>query len=521
MVTSLILTAVGLLAAVLAFMGRESWEWPTKIYRGLLVIGWTPLWCRWGFFLAPDLLTVWCLATLLLFLFLCARWGSIYPHRSMVALLLVPVFLSLWLAPMPGIWPAVALLDAVLVLLAVVDLMSIARAEQFAIERRVGLTASLGKNHPASLTLLNRDARDQTVWVRDGLPAGLDAQPDEFCVPLPAKSRSTLQYQLRPQRRGEFFLNQSHLRVRSRWGFWQRTLQLDCPSRVNVYPDMKQLGEYDILARTNRLSLMGVRRTRRIGQDNEFERLRDFTRDDNYKHIDWRSTARRQKLTVRDFQANQSQRVIFLVDCGRMMTGEAKGVSLLDHALNAALLLSFVALRRGDQVGMMCFSDVIHSFVPPKGGSDQTNRLLHAAFNRFPRMVESRYDEAFVHLASHARKRALVVLITNVVDEVNATQIRQRMATINGKHLPMAVLLRDHSLFDAADSVEEEFHRDPHAIDDRRLFHAAAAAEMLTWRRHVLADLQASGTLLVDAFPEDLTAPLVNRYLEAKARHLL
>ena len=102
-----------------------------------------------------------------------------------------------------------------------------------------------------------------------------------------------------------------------------------------------------MLARTNRLSLMGVRRTRKIGQDNEFERLRDYTRDDNYKHIDWRSTARRSKLTVKDFQANQSQRLLFLIDCGRMMTNEADGLSLLDHALNAMLMLSYVALKQG------------------------------------------------------------------------------------------------------------------------------------------------------------------------------
>src|SRR5690606_22620489 len=129
-----------------------------------------------------------------------------------------------------------------------------------------------------------------------------------------------------------------HLSVRSRLGFWRRLIDLPVRSEVNVYPDMKQLSEYAVLARTNRLTLMGVRRTRRIGQDNEFARLRDYTRDDNFKHIDWRSTARRQKLTVKDFQANQSQRLMFLVDCGRMMTNEAAGLSLLDHGFNAMLM---------------------------------------------------------------------------------------------------------------------------------------------------------------------------------------
>jgi uncharacterized protein (DUF58 family) len=257
---------------------------------------------------------------------------------------------------------------------------------------------------------------------------------------------------------------------------------------------------------------MGVRRTRKIGQDHDFERLRDYTLDDNYKHIDWRATARRNKLTVKDFQTSQSQRIIFLMDCGRMMTNEAVGLSLLDHSLNAMLMLSFVALKQGDSVGLICFSDQIHTFVPPRGGMNQMNKLLHASFDRFPQLVESRYDQAFFYLSSHCRKRSLVVLMTNVIDEVNAHQVEQYLSTVVGRHLPLGVLMRDHQLFDAADM--------PHPVD-LDLYRAAAAAEILTWRHQVLTDLEHKGVLSLDVFPEDMTAPLVNRYLEIKARHLL
>ena len=237
---------------------------------------------------------------------------------------------------------------------------------------------------------------------------------------------------LQPSRRGAFAIEPVHLRARSRLGFWQRLLDYPAATTVNVYPDMQQLSQYALLARTNRLSLLGVRRTRRIGQDHDFERLRDYTIDDNYKHIDWRATARRRKLTVKDFQVSQSQRIIFLIDCGRMMTNQAAGLSLLDHALNAMLMLSYVALRQGDSVGMISFSDEIHSFVPPRGGMNQMNRLLHASFDRFPQLTESRYDQAFRYLASHCRKRSLVVLVTNVIDEVNTDQIDRYLTNLVG-----------------------------------------------------------------------------------------
>lgn len=482
-------------------------------------------------------LNVWLLFGLLLALLLLARLGGVYPHRPLVILLLAPTFLAIWIVFLPDIWPIVVLVNVLLLLIAAIDLFSLSSASKLSVQRRVAHIASLAQPHKVSLTVTNGSSRDWPVWIRDGVVEHLEADPPEFSVVLPAHRRATLEYQLRPLRRGAFELQHAFLRLRSRWGLWNRYLQVPCTSRISVYPDMKQLGEYALLARTNRLSLMGLRRTRRVGQDNEFERLRDYTIDDNYRHIEWRSTARRNKLTVKDFQANQSQRVVFMVDCGRMMTGTSGDVSLLDHALNAMLMLSYVALARKDQVGLLCFSNELHTFVPPKGGSGQMNRLLHAAYDRFPQMVESRYDDAFLHLATHVRKRALVVLITNVIDEVNAHQIERHLSVTSGRHLPMAVLLRDHALYDAVDAVEDEMQMmeslrasqssgTPETaafskVPDKQLFEAAGAADILTWRRHVLADLEMKGVLMVDAFPEQLTGQLVNRYLEVKARHLL
>jgi uncharacterized protein (DUF58 family) len=376
----------------------------------------------------------------------------------------------------------------------------------------LGKIASLKKPHPVKLLIGNRSTRWYDASVRDDVPDECDATPPQFTVRLRPQSRTAVSYQLESRRRGAFQLEAIYLRLTSRLKLWQRTLRIAQSSSLYVYPDMRQLREYALLARTDRLSLMGMRRQRRIGQDNEFERLRDYTLDDNFKHIDWRSTARRGKLTVKDFQVNQSQRVLLMVDCGRMMTGTAAGISLLDHALNAALMLSYVALVKGDSVGLVCFADEIQRFVPPRNGMNQMNRMLHAVFDRFPSMVESRYDEAFVYLNSRCRKRSLVILITNVIDEVNSNQVQRHLISLVGRHLPLAVLLRDHSLFNAAQTLPGS---------DASLYRAAAAQEIINWRRGVLADLHSQGVLSLDVFPEQLTAPLVNSYLEIKARHLL
>lgn len=436
----------------------------------------------------------------------------IHPHKPLLLLALIPCVLTValvidtsWLVP-------IAVIDLTIGILAVLDLLTLPRLKDFSVQRDTMRVASLRMAHPIGITVNNHGRRKRLIWVRDDLPQEFTSHPEEFALALSGRNRATMHYEARASRRGEFRLGAVHLRARSRFGLWQRLFSYPCESVIHVYPDMKQLGEYALLARTNRLSLMGVRRTRRVGQDHDFERLRDYTPDDNYKHIDWRSTARRHKLTVKDFQTSQSQRLIFLVDCGRMMTNEASGLSLLDHALNAMLMLSYVALRQGDSVGFVAFSDRILSFVPPQGGMKQMNQLLHASFNRFPELVESRYDQAFLHLSTHCRKRALVILATNLIDEVNAQQVHQYLATQVGRHLPLGILLRDHRLFEAADAPDP---RGP------ALYRAAAAAHILTWRHQVITDLQHAGVLCLDVFPEDMTAPLVNKYLELKARHLL
>ena len=446
------------------------------------------------------------------FLFILARNFRIYPNPPMWLVATIPLLLSGLVVFYPNLFVMTLLIDVGIVLVVLVDLCLLPRGTHITTSREMTKTVSLGKDHVVDLGLVNHSTRHIRAWIRDDLPQWFEPNISEFDKVLPPRAKMSLRYHFRAKHRGKFHMEHIYLKFHSLIGFWKRFVQQDVANEVHVYPDMKQLGEYALLARKNKLSLMGLRRTRRIGQDNEFERLRDYTTDDNFKHIDWRTTARRNKLTVRDFQANQSQRIIFLLDCGRMMTNEASGLNLLDHSLNAILMLSYIALEKGDSVGLICFSDKVHTYVPPRGGMGQMNQLLHAMFNRDPDYVESRYDLAFLYLATHCLRRSLVIMVSNVIDEVNSMQIQQYLTSLVGRHLPMAVLLRDHSLFDSAD-------RPPSDIAE--VYNSAVAAEILTWRHQVLVDLEHKGVLSLDVFPEEITAPLINRYLEIKARHLL
>jgi uncharacterized protein (DUF58 family) len=430
----------------------------------------------------------------------------------MIFALLIPLAGSIALIAELSWWPVVLVLDASVAVFLILDLSSLPRAKRFRATRDCSQICSLGELHRVTLHLENRSRRSYRIEVRDDRLPTFEVDPEEFSLVVPGHSRANVHYNLKPLRRGTYELRQIHLRVPSRLGFWRRIHRYPAELSLRVYPDLKQISRYALYARLNRLSLLGVRKTRRVGGDNEFERLREYTPDDNYRNIDWRATGRRRKLVVRDYQSNQSQRVVFLIDSGRMMVNESAGLSLLDHALDAMLMLAHVAVTRGDQVGLLTFSDRIHHWVPLGNGNRHVNRMVHAVHNLFPTLVESRYDSAFLHLNRHCRKRTLVILITNVIDEVNAAQISAHLKNMVGAHLPLGILLRDNAMFDAV-AVED--------AEGDELYRAAAAAHILDWRQQVITNLRHAGVLTLDVFAEKMTAPLINEYLKIKARHLL
>jgi uncharacterized protein (DUF58 family) len=437
----------------------------------------------------------------------------IWPGRALGVALMAPALFSLVLFVNESVWPLVLVLDAAVAMIALIDLITLRGSGRLRVQRQVGRVCSLDEPEDVELAIDNPGRMTRSLRLRDDVPDEFSAEPAAFEIEVPGRRQALLAYRFVPKKRGTYVFEQVDALVASRLGFWRAQYRWPLPATVRVYPDIHQVARFTVLARRDRLSSMGVRRSRRLGTDNEFERLRDYIEGDDPRHIDWRASARRSKLTSRAFQQNQSQRIIFLIDCGRLMAGDTgDGLSPLDHAFNAMLLLAHVALIRGDQVGMLAFSDRVRAYVAPGGGPRRINRLVHSVHNVFPEMVEPRYDRAFLELEKRCRKRSLVILMTNLFDELSAQLAGEYLQNVRGRHLPLGVFLRDHDLFAIADKAPGE---------GPGLFQGAAAAALLNWRERVLAGLRLRGVLTLDVFPEELTAVLVNRYLEIKARHLL
>jgi uncharacterized protein (DUF58 family) len=327
-------------------------------------------------------------------------------------------------------------------------------------------------------------------------------------VALKGRTTAVVEYHVEPSLRGAHVLGDHHLRLPSPLGLWIVQRRIVARKAVRVYPDLKQLQQFDLLSKQDReLSL--VRVSRHKGGESEFARLRDHVQDDDSRRVDWKATARRQKLTVREYQLESNQNLMFLLDAGRVMTGVDSGISRFDHALNASLMLAHVAARGGDRVGALGFDDSLRVFMTPQAGRQASRAIIQATYDLFPRLVEPDFDLAFQSFSSRVKNRTLVILFTHVIDFSAAETLVRRVRAIGRRHLPLIICFRD---------LEVEALADPKGSD---LYLKGAAAEHLRWQKSLMLELKRGGAMVLETTARELTGKLVSRYLQIKAQRLL
>jgi uncharacterized protein (DUF58 family) len=432
------------------------------------------------------------------------------PRLPLVGLFLFPLGLSMLALSSKELAPLVWWADISIVLLALLDAAA-GFSSNVSIERDCPEVMSLGRKNHVKLRLRSRSRRPLTVELQQDLFDHASAAALPLSLSVSRRETTEAGYDIVPARRGAYTLGQHTVRLMSPLRLWWRQRRFPVSDVVRVYPDLKGLRAFELMARQDREHAF-LRASRLKGGESEFARLRDYTRDDDYRAIDWKATARRQRLTSREYQLESNQNLCFMLEAGRLMTAEANGTSLFDHALNASLMLARVAARNGDRVGLLGFDDSVRAFVTPEGSRDASTRLIRAAYDLHPRLVDPDFDQAFAEFGRRVRKRCLLIVFTQVVDEAAAQALVRHARSLSSRHLPLFVLLRD------SDIDAFMLHPSKNPLD---LYTKAAAAELLRWRQSLFKDLRGAGALALDTAAQDLTGSLINRYLEIKARQLL
>jgi uncharacterized protein (DUF58 family) len=415
--------------------------------------------------------------------------------------------------PRLGVALGVMLLWDILVLgLAGVDVWQV-RGDRATVSRQPMQRLSIGRENGVKLAVQSGQ-RPATLQIRDYAPPGMAVSPETLQVTLPAATSEEISYTVVPKQRGEYNWGGIQVRQLGQWGMGWSDWNIPQAETVAVYPDL--VGLRSLSLRLTLQTTGNIRQAKRFGMGTEFAELREYSIGDDPRLIDWKATARhvnaafpQNRPLLRVLEPEQEQTLIILLDGGRLMTAQVEGLARFDWGLNAALSLAVAGLHRGDRVGMGVFDRVLHTWIPPERGQTQLAQLIDRLTPIQPTLQEPDYLGAVTTLTQQQSRRALVVLITDVVDQTASAELLSAMARLSPRYLSFCVVLRDPQ-------VNVRANRSTGDIPGSYM--RAVAIDLLNQRQIALATLKQKGVLILDAPAHQVTEELVDRYLQLKAR---
>lgn len=433
--------------------------------------------------------------------------------RLFYALLLlgfVPLSLS-WNRPVLR-WLTV-LYDAALLLAAIIDSRLSPLPSGVRISREIVGRFHIGAETEVRVHAENLTKRALVLRVKDERPPEMRVVGErEARMKVEARSSAALSYGLVPPRRGRFEFGRVAVRYVSRLGLVWRETKAGENQTVKVYPNMKRAREAELKALGARSLVAAQRRAAWRGEGRDFESMRDYVPGDELRHVSWTATARRGKLTTRQYQIERDQTILIALDAGRLMTARIEGESKFDSAIHAALALMSAAARAGDHAGVAVFGRRIEAYVPPARGREQVDAVLEALHNVEPQMIEPSYTRAFEHIAANCRRRSLVVVLTDLVDEEGSRELLTSLSILRPRHLPLVATIADRDLRAVVNDAPGNAHE---------LFTQSVAEEIIRQREAALRLVESQGGLALDVTTAALTPHLLETYVRVKERGLL
>jgi uncharacterized protein (DUF58 family) len=423
---------------------------------------------------------------------------------------LVPLSISwrmTWLAY------AVAAYDLVLVAVAIADYFMSRRVRELSVTRIVERRFAIGNAAKVSLVFENESSARIDLRIKDEYPHEMRLDEGrEAQIVLEPHSRAEFFYHVTPTRRGSYEFGRTAVRFLSRLGLVWCQADLGEPETVKVYPNMRRAREMELKALGARSFLAVQRRAVRRGEGREFESMRDYVRGDELRHISWTATARRHKLTTRQYQIERDQTVVIALDAGRLMTGRIGDETKFETAMHAALALMSACARAGDNCGLVVFGRRVRKYLPPKRGVEHMDAVLEALHDLEPELIEPSYPRAFRFVASTLKKRAFVVILTDLVDRESSKDLISSLKLLRPRHLPLVATIGDRDLNAAVSAAPK---------DIKEAFVQSAAEEIIHQRGAALRSVETMGGLALDVTAQSLAPRLLETYLKVKERGML
>jgi uncharacterized protein (DUF58 family) len=435
--------------------------------------------------------------------------GALIPAPAAALAFAAGVLLLLLEPLVPRIYVVVAPLDGIILALVLLDFRLAPGPVDVRIERDVEPRLSLGAENLVKLRARNLGSRRARLAIRDDYPTAFTADTEESRLVVEPGGEAEARYKLTPHRRGDEQFWDLHVESTGPLRLARRAFAVPAQEHVKVYPNLLGVERMKLFARRRQLALLGVHRVRKRGTGGEFEKLRPYAPGDEYRRINWKATARRSRPVTTDYETEKSQSVLLLLDAGCRMAPWVEGLTKLDYAVNAALMLSYVASQNDDLVGLAVFSHEMRTFLAPRKGRLQHRRVLERLYAFEAELAYTDYRRSFLEVASRVTKRSLAVIFTDVLDPDAGRELEAALPLLRSRHQPLVVSLRDPGL-------EALCERDPKDADE--LYESVVAREAYADRRRMSGEIERRGVQVLDASPKDFSVAVVDRYLALKAR---
>ncbi|MET3128470.1 uncharacterized protein (DUF58 family) [Arcicella rosea] len=371
---------------------------------------------------------------------------------------------------------------------------------------------SNGDENPISIFIENHYSFSILLEIIDEIPFQFQKRDLLFHTSLKSTEQQIIEYQLRPTKRGEYSFGSVNVYVKSPIRLLQRRFQFSQDKMVAVYPSFLQMRAYELMAISNRLTELGIKKIRRIGQSQEFEQIRQYVQGDDVRSINWKATARRNDLMVNAYQEEKSQNVYCLIDKGRVMQMPFDGLSLLDYAINATLILSNIAINKQDKAGVITFSDRIGQVLTADKKAGQMTKILDLLYKQKTRYMETDYEALYIHAKTHIRQRSLLLLYTNFETVASMRRQLPYFRKLAKDHLLMVVFFENTELKTLLDKPAET---------TEEIYHKTIAEKYFYEKQQIVRELAQYGIQALLTAPQNLTVNTVNKYLELKSRGMI
>ncbi len=397
--------------------------------------------------------------------------------------------------------------------LLLVDMLLLYRTKNgISLERLTTEKFSNGDKNAIRIILESRYPVKVDCKVIDELPEQLQIRDQQFDLSLEPGTVKEVNYDIHPTKRGEYAFGVINVFASTILGIVRRRYQLGERKNVAVYPSFIQMRKYELLAISNQLQAFGVKKIRRIGNNMEFEQIKNYVSGDDYRKVNWKATARKGQLMINQYQDERSQQVYSVIDKGRVMQMPFEGLSLLDYAINASLVISNIALKKGDKAGIITFQQKVNSMLPASSRNMQLNLILEHLYKQKTGYKESDYSKLYATLKRKVTQRSLVLLYTNFESLSALKRQLPFLQRINKQHLLVCIFFQN---------TEVEKIINTKANDLEEVYTKGIAEQLSFEKKQIVKELQSHGIHSILTPPKELSVNTINKYLELKSRGLI